>query len=110
MVLGDEVIALLNPVERGSELVGEPVTVTDLLELIRRAPDQACWHLEVRDLIGNSKSVVHVKGADLLDHRHGSPCSLVVGPVLLYRFFRPLAVVVAPMQEGAVNLMEDAVG
>src|SRR5215203_5595411 len=101
MILGDEVLALLNALDRRSKLVGEPVTVADLLKLVRRAPDQACWHLEVRNLIDDSKGVVHIKGADLPNHRRRTSCPLVVGPVLLYRFLRPLTVVVASVQEGA---------
>src|SRR5215204_5569768 len=110
MILGYKVLATLNALNRRLKLVGEPVTVADLLKLVRRAPDQACWHLEVRDLIGDSKSVVHIKGADLPNHRRSTSCPLVVGPVLLYRFPCPLAVIVSPVQEGVVDLTEDAVG
>src|SRR5215216_1391068 len=110
MILGYKVLATLNALNRRLKLVGEPVAVADLLKLVRRAPDQACWHLEVRDLISDSKSVVHVKGADLPNHRRSTSCPLVIGPVLLYRFLRPLAVVMASVQKGAVDLTEDAVG
>jgi hypothetical protein len=80
------------------------------LELVRRAPYQAYRYLEVRDLLGNSKRVVYIEGADLPDHRRGPSGPLVVRPVLFYRLLRPFTVVVASTQEGAIDLTEDAVG
>jgi len=73
MILGDEVLAALYTFHGSTKLVGEPVSVADLLEPVGRSPHQACRHVKIRDPAGNGKSILHFQGAGLPDHRAAPP-------------------------------------
>src|SRR5919106_5342102 len=106
VVLGREMLALLNPDERRIEIASEAFSIAAFLKAVASAPDDTGRDAEIAQPIRDGQRVMNIKGADLADECGGAAMARIVRPVGIDGFRCAGRVVMAPLDEGAEHPLE----